>query len=521
MGIYDKESDTISFPYSQDEKGQSKTISAKNTISAYVIKNNKALFLSGDEVDAFIKEHDITRVGAPAKCWLGVPLSDNEEVIGLIAVQSYDNVNAYSEKDLKLIYFVADQVAASIREKQNEVKLKKLHLENQQLISSIASIMIVMDENERVILWNKTTAKTFGINEDEALNKKILETGLSWDWEKVAPAIGECRLKKEKISVHDVEYQLSNGRKGFVNLIVSPFEGGNSKFPGFLIFGEDVTESKIMESKLSQAQKLESIGQLAAGIAHEINTPTQFVGDNTNFLKDAFSDFNDLIGQFETLKEDVKNKKDTKAIISNIDTLIEDIDLSYLLEEIPIAINQSLEGVSRVSKIVQAMKEFSHPGTKDKISIDLNKAIQNTITVSQNEWKYIADLQSDFDESLPLVPCLPDAFNQVILNLIINAVHAIEDSLKTNKEQKGSITISTKHLAKEIEIRIKDNGSGIPEAVQPKIFDPFFTTKEVGKGTGQGLAISHDVITKKHNGTIGFETENEKGTTFIIRLPLN
>jgi PAS domain S-box-containing protein len=282
---------------------------------------------------------------------------------------------------------------------------------------------------------------------------------------------------------------------------------------------EDVTESKLLRSQLLQAQKLESVGQLAAGIAHEINTPTQYIGDNVRFLKDAFESLNRLLTNYEHLLAVCKANALPGEIMQEVSAAVTEADAPYLLEEIPKAIDQSLEGVSRVSRLVSAMKEFSHPGTKEKTPLDLNHAIESTITVARNEWKYVADLETDFDRSLPLIPCHPSEFNQVILNMIVNASHAIADVVGNGGSQKGKIKVQTRNCQDHLEIRICDTGAGIPEKVRPRIFDPFFTTKEVGKGTGQGLAIARSVVVDKHGGSIHFETEVGKGTTFIICLP--
>jgi signal transduction histidine kinase len=190
------------------------------------------------------------------------------------------------------------------------------------------------------------------------------------------------------------------------------------------------------------------------------------------------------------------------------------------MAEVPQAIQQSLQGIGRVTTIVRAMKEFSHPGSEEKSDTDLNRAIETTITVARNEWKYVAEVVTDFDPALPLVRCLPGEINQVILNLIVNAAHAIADVVENNGKSKGTITIRTRSQGDRVEIRVSDTGTGIPETIRAKIFDPFFTTKGVGKGTGQGLAIAHSVIVDKHGGTISCETEVGKGTTFVIRLPL-
>ncbi len=281
----------------------------------------------------------------------------------------------------------------------------------------------------------------------------------------------------------------------------------------------DITQRKLLQDQLLQAQKLESVGQLAAGIAHEINTPTQYIGDNVRFLKDAFGDFASLLPSYERLLASAKEGTVSAGTLQEVTALVARVDTAYLTEEIPKAIEQSLEGVGRVAGLVSAMKEFSHPGTKEKILLDLNHAIQSTITVSRSEWKYVADMETDFDASLPALPCLPGEFNQVILNLIVNAAHAIADGLKKTGEAKGMIRVRTLNCAGWAEIRIEDTGTGIPKQAQARVFDPFFTTKEIGKGTGQGLAIARSVVVDKHSGSIHFETEEGKGTTFIMRLP--
>jgi signal transduction histidine kinase len=281
---------------------------------------------------------------------------------------------------------------------------------------------------------------------------------------------------------------------------------------------QDVTERKQLQEQLLQAQKLESVGALAAGIAHEINSPTQYIGDNVRFLKDAFLDLKSLLANYQRLLSAAKNNALSSETVQEVWEAVEYIDTGYLLDEIPKAIDQTLEGVTRVSTIVSAMKEFSHPDIKEKVPLDLNRAISSTITVARNEWKYVAVMETEFDPSLPPVSCLPGEFNQVILNLLVNAAHAIADVARNGGPAMGKIKVQTLNCLEWVEIRIQDTGTGIPEKVQSRIFDPFFTTKEIGKGTGQGLAIARSVIINKHGGTIRFETEEGKGTTFIIRL---
>ena len=293
----------------------------------------------------------------------------------------------------------------------------------------------------------------------------------------------------------------------------------SSKGTFYTVFMRDASERQLLEVQLAQAQKLESIGQLAAGVAHEINTPIQYVGDNTRFLEESFRNLDRVLTSYDSLTRAAEGAGILPDEVHEVKVAAEEADLAYLHDEIPRAIRQSGEGVERVATIVKAMKEFSHPGSGEMKAIDLNHAIESTLTVSRNEWKYVADAVTEFDPHLPVVRCLPGEFNQVILNLVVNAAHAIAD-VKMRGTTKGRITVSTHRDGDWAEIRVRDTGTGIPEAVRSRIFTPFFTTKEVGRGTGQGLAIAHAVIVKKHGGTLEFETEEGKGTAFIIRLPI-
>lgn len=276
---------------------------------------------------------------------------------------------------------------------------------------------------------------------------------------------------------------------------------------------------QLTQSRLLHAQKMESVGQLAAGIAHEINSPSQFIGSNIEFLLEAFTDVKLFIDSLQQLLRNNDRKPDLQATWRETAELLEQLDWDYLQNEIPTAIRQSKEGIKRVTSIVQAMKEFSHPGIKDKALHDLNRIIETTITVARNEWKYYAEIKTKLAPDLPHVKCLANEIGQVFLNLLVNAAQSIS-SKYPDGTQKGLITFSTGAFPEYVEIRIEDTGVGIPKNIQDRIFDPFFTTKSVGKGTGQGLAISHDVIVKKHNGTISFRSEVGQGTTFTIRLPL-
>ena len=280
-------------------------------------------------------------------------------------------------------------------------------------------------------------------------------------------------------------------------------------------------EKEQLQTRLLHTQKLESVGQLAAGIAHEINTPVQYVGTNIDFLDEAFTDLTALINQFLSLLAKARQADIDTTIVDAVQETLDEIDWEYLAEEIPEAVKQSKDGIHRVTSIVLAMKEFSHPGSREKAAADMNRLIATTITVARNEWKYVAEVETDFAEDLPQVPCLTDEMGQVILNLLINAAHSIEEKLGENPDgKKEKIVLTTRHIDTMVEITIRDNGMGIPPEIRKKIFDPFFTTKEVGKGTGQGLAIARDVIVNKHGGSIEALSSEGEGTTFILRLPI-
>lgn len=286
-----------------------------------------------------------------------------------------------------------------------------------------------------------------------------------------------------------------------------------------LAVAEDVTERKRLELELQQSQRLESVGQLAAGIAHEINTPIQYVGDNLRFICDAFESRQKVFAKYEELYRAVKAGDVPMALRQELAKTIEESDLEYLTEEIPKALTQSLDGVSKVATIVRAMKEFAHPGHTEAAAADLNRAIQNALIVTKNETKYVADVETDFGE-LPPVVCRIGEMNQVFLNLLVNAAHAIGEVTKGTQDR-GKITVQTRCVGDRAVITISDTGCGIPEKIQSKVFDQFFTTKEVGRGTGQGLSISRSIVVDKHGGSLTFEPNGTQGTTFTVSVPID
>jgi PAS domain S-box-containing protein len=446
-------------------------------------------------------------------------------IVGLIGLGFDITEQKAKDAELKTAYA---EMERRVAERTQELYLSNdlLHreiLERQQansdlnvLLSAVSAILIGVDVEGRVHRWNREAARVFNLPVEEAVGQFFSSLELEWDWAQILEGIDRCQDKHAPVKINNLKFKRPDGRDGFLLATISPLATADEEPAGVLILGEEITELKFLEAQLSQAQKLESIGQLAAGVAHEINTPTQYVGDSVVFLKDAYNDLARVLNECESMAQ---GQDVPPACAKTFSDLLTEIDYEFLKEEIPKSFARVQEGIERVSTIVQAMKRFSHPGGGAKKAVDINQALENALVVTRNEWKYVADVETRFDPELPQVVCLPGDLNQVLLNILINAAHAIGDVVR-NTQDKGLITVSTRQDGELVEIAVKDSGTGIPPQARDKIFTPFFTTKEVGKGTGQGLAISYDIVVNKHRGAISFETEEGKGTTFFIRLPI-
>lgn len=381
------------------------------------------------------------------------------------------------------------------------------------LVEGASDGIFTTDSTGRYTDVNTSACAMVGYTREEILDKSISDLIPGEEMTILSAEMGKLAAGETTLTEHRLLHK--DGRMIPVEISARALPDG--RLQGFV---RDITARKNLEAQLVHSQKLESIGQLAAGIAHEINTPIQYIGDNTRFVKDAFGSIMELLEAYGKLAETAGSGQTPAELVEEVEALGRKANLAFLAREVPQALEQTIEGISRVTTIVRAMKEFSHPGTKDKTPTDINKAIETTATVARNEWKYAAEMQMDFDENLPHVPCLPGDFNQVMLNLIVNAAHAIAEKNGPQSQEKGKISISTRLDGDWVEIRVADTGPGIPEAIRSRVFDPFFTTKPVGTGTGQGLAISHSVIKDQHNGSITLETQEGQGATFIVRLPV-
>ncbi|MEW5921889.1 MAG: PAS domain S-box protein [Bacillota bacterium] len=403
--------------------------------------------------------------------------------------------------------------------------------EEKELLSvtlhSIGDGVITTDAQGNISSINRVAEEITGWRQDEAggkplshIFKLIVDEKASKTSENPLEKILKCDKDKETTD-HSILMVRDNTRK-IISANAAPIRDKKlNTIIGYIITFRDITEQKKIEARLALSQKLESIGQLAAGIAHEINTPMQYIGDNTRFLHDALIDILASQENFRQLLEAVEHNKVSPAFLRELKEKEKALDIDYLISEVPRAIEQTLEGIEKVSKIVLSMKNFAHPGRKEKTPADLNKAIEGTVTISRNEWKYVADLETDFDPELPPVHCILDEINQVILNIVVNAAQAIREVVEKGTLTRGVISVKTRKVGDLVQIVISDNGIGIPPTIIDRIFDPFFTTKDVGKGTGQGLTIAHDIVVNKHRGSIHVESEEGKGTVFTISLPIS
>ena len=399
--------------------------------------------------------------------------------------------------------------------KEAEESLRASEERYRELFENASDLVYTFDLDLHITSLNRLAEQTIGYSRDEALQMNLRQLLDPQQGQRLQRAIEQLVAARAPTKI-ELDIRAKDGQR--LKLEMNPRLIYREGKPfGIQAIARDITGRDVAEVELRQAQKLESVGRLASGIAHEINTPIQFVGDNVRFLQDAFGGLQSVLKKFQELCKSTQEMRSGPQFASELDRIAAESDSDYLLKEIPKALGQTLDGVERVVTIVRAMKEFAHPESKGLQPADLNKALANTLTVARNELKYVAEVETKFGE-LPPVVCSVSDMNQVFLNLLVNAAHAIADVVKDSGE-KGKIRVSTSLEDSSAVIAISDTGTGIPESIRDRIFDPFFTTKEVGRGTGQGLAIARSVV-DRHKGTLTFETAAGNGTCFYVRLPI-
>ena len=468
---------------------------------------------SGIELIRWVKK-EYSDVGIVVATALGNPI-EAETVLK-------EGVYGYIVKPFnKNMVLITVDNALRIRKMELEEKQQKKELESQlqTLFDNLPVGIGLIDEKMSFLKFNRKIAEWFPQVSDTTNLDSLLRESVDKGAEQLPQSFRPDFLE-HRPCISTFRLQSAYGDREF-NIVLYPLVEEQRTGGRAVIMVEDLTEKLQMERELLQAQKLETIGQLAAGIAHEINTPIQFVGDNIQFLGDAFADLKELFNHLSNEIGILPDNKVNSSLKQRFTEAREAADLDFLFEEIPKTITQSLEGTGRVASIVRAMREFSHPGESEKVPTDINRVVESTIIVSRNEWKYVAEITTDLAAGLPVVPCLPGELNQVLVNLIVNSAHAIEQRVEAGEYEKGTIRLSTEYTHDSVVVRVADNGGGIPEKIRERVFEPFFTTKLIGKGTGQGLAIARSIIVDKHSGTIDFQVEKGIGTTFLISLPIN
>ncbi|HET6339253.1 MAG TPA: ATP-binding protein [Polyangiales bacterium] len=375
----------------------------------------------------------------------------------------------------------------------------------------------LIDDAGRCIEVNAALCKLLQFESDQLIGRALVEFVTEADRERFGTVLQQLMSGV----VHDLgaeqQWQSRDGEARWVNVTLSLMKPTGSQPRFTAVFVQDVHEQKRLEIELRHAQKLESVGRLAAGIAHEINTPVQFVGDNLPFLAEATAAVTQLRIRYSELLE----RAITAGVVQRpeIEAAERDTDIHYYDEEFPRALAQTRDGVDRVRTLVRSLMEFAHPGSGEAAQADLNHALESTITVARGELKHVADVRTELGE-IPKILCFIGDLNQAFLNILVNAAHAIGDVVaKTGG--RGTILVRTELQGDFVAVSISDTGGGIPKAFRSRIFEPFFTTKGVGRGTGQGLALARLVVVDRHYGQLSFETREGEGTTFRILLPVH
>jgi PAS domain S-box-containing protein len=431
--------------------------------------------------------------------------------------ESEKRAQAVKQESRNLLEAVANEVNKIIKQKESEEKVKTQWKYYRALKDNSPEGIVTLDQDRKVVDINQAFKKIFGYSLDSIKGKHLDNFILPKRLKEEGQAITEKIKQGQNIFQNSVR-KTREDKEIHCSIIGAPINIDSQHVDYFLIY-RDITREKKLEVQLMQTNKMEAIGQLAAGIAHEINTPTQYVNSNIEFFTEIFPDVLALIKEYEKFYPFIKESYNDQKEIEELKKITDNVDIAFLKNEVKEALQDSLDGLNKISNIVDAMRTFSHPGTKDKQEINVNKLIQKTITVTRNEWKYDAELKTNLEDNLEPIPIHQDQISQVMLNLIVNATHAIQSAYEGQKNEKGLIEITSCSKEEYVELRISDDGTGIPQNIRDKIFNPFFTTKDVGEGTGQGLSMAYNVIVENHRGNIYFDTEPGKGTTFIIELP--
>ena len=419
------------------------------------------------------------------------------------------------------IFGVAEIVRDVSRRERAEREMALATQDIEMLLASIRAILVSLDGQNRIRRFNASAEAAFDLAAGAVTGRDFFDVGLGWDDHMLQDAVAQSRLVQAPVRLDVVRCRTPGKAERLLGLTINPVPAANGEAVGVLILGQDLAEIKARELKAVHERRMQAIGHLASGIAHEINTPVQYVGYNAGFLDEAFTDVLALLDGYGRLAEAVRSG-DTAAMAeaeAATAQMAEAADLDYLRQEIPSAIANTRKGIGQVADIVRAMRQMSHPGTGEMLFFDINASVRDIVVITRNAWKHVADIALELSPELPMVYGLPHEVSQVLLNVVLNAAQAVEERVIREPWQRGRIVVGSRLTPGMLEVTVADNGPGMDETVRSRMFDPFFTTKAVGKGTGQGLAISHAVMAR-HGGSIDCSTRLGEGTTFFLRFPL-
>lgn len=393
--------------------------------------------------------------------------------------------------------------------------------EMEQYLENASLFVIRISPKGKVINWSQAAERTLGIKSGDAADRSFAETGIQWDWNRVVDGLEQCITKGTSARIEDLRYNQPGEDNRFLTLDIIPVQGDDGQLTEIQMIGCDITEKKFLAVTQVEEQKIESLSHMAASIAIQINSPTQYIGDNVRFLKEGFEDLEKLHDKFMALLTAVKNNTASEELVEEVEQAIEEADLDYLNEEIPKAIDQSIEGVDNIAIIVRAIEDYSQPECEDEADmvIDLNRTLESTVIISRDEWRRVAEIKTELDPNIPLLPGNRKQINQVVRGLISHACNSLaKKEVDDERQVRGVLRITTRVDKDWVEIRIQDSGVGMTEEEQQRLFDPACDHSQEER-SGYNLAICRSYIEDEHGGTIRFESELDKGTTFFIRLP--
>jgi len=430
-------------------------------------------------------------------------------------------------KESETVVAVTEALALATERFQAEQQLRESEEYLRSIVSYLVDGLVAVDDQLRIVSFNPAAEKIFDYTATEVIGRSVDLL--------VPPDENKSEHLLFRIAAADVEKGRGKGQQ--MAEVFGQRKGGET-FPMDLAVGvfdhtagrrliglvRDITSRTEDQRRLNQAQKMEAIGQMASGVAHEINTPMQYVASNISFIGQGLSELETVLVGLMQLADSVIDGEDIPPNLRNLLNLASDTDLEFVHERLPQAVEDAVIGTERVSEIVQALREAAHPGTGQKVASNISNILHNAVIVSRNSWKYHAELFEDYDDSCPMVAVYVGELSQAFINLIVNAADAVQEEIERaapESRAKGEIRLTSRKIEDYVEVRISDTGGGVAPEIGSKIFDYFFTTKAPGKGTGQGLAIAYDVIVNKHGGELSFDSAPERGSIFIVRLPIH